>query len=55
MDEKSELIRCDHIPCGCYVPRCDAVIEGGGAFCHKHCAKHPFTGNKCSCNHPECR
>ena len=55
MTETRDVIRCDHIPCGCYVDRTKAVGEGGGSFCHKHCAKSPFTGDKCACGHPECR
>jgi hypothetical protein len=51
----TEKVRCDHIPCGCYVDRDRAVAEGGGLYCSKRCAKHPFTGNKCACGHPECR
>ncbi len=51
----TEKVRCDHIPCGCYVDRDRAVAEGGGLYCDKRCAKHPFTGNKCACGHPECR
>ncbi len=51
----TEKVRCDHIPCGCYVDRDRAVAEGGGLYCDKRCAKHPLTGNKCACAHPDCR
>lgn len=55
MGESADLVRCDHIPCGCYVDRAKAIAEGGGFFCDRNCAKHPLTGDKCACNHPECR
>jgi len=55
MAENTETVRCDHIPCGCFIEKCKAISEGGGFFCDKQCAKHPLTGNKCGCGHSECR
>jgi len=55
MNGTTEKVRCDHIPCGCFMEQTHVIAEGGGFFCDANCAKHPLTGDKCACGHPGCR